>query len=137
MSKDNYPNTWWNLNITTDGKPFLEMTDVNRASCANRPTGAIPANAWTHLVVVVDRTNRKTRYYYNGKLDSAQDIPAKFTGALDVEGGDLSIGSRWQPFIGLLDEVKIYKRVLTEGEIRASCEKEKSNRTSAAYEVVE
>lgn len=137
MSKDNYPNTWWNLNITTGGKPFLEMTDVNKASCANRPTGTIPANAWTHLVVVADRVHGKTRYYYNGKLDSAQDIPAKFTGALDVDGGDLSIGSRWQPFIGLLDEVKIYKRALTESEIKASFEKEKGSRTSTAYKVVE
>ena len=137
MNKDNYPHTWWNVNITTDGKPFLEMVDENKAMCANRPTGSIPENAWTHLVVVVDRANGKTRYYYNGALDSAQAIPATFTGALDVDGGDLSIGSRWQPFIGLLDEVKIYKRVLAENEIKASHEKGKSNRASTAYELVE
>ena len=137
MSKDNYPNTWWNLNITTDGKPFLEMVDANKAGCANRPTGTIPENAWTHLVVVVDRANAKTKYYFNGNLDSVQDIPPAFTGALDVEGGELSIGSSWQPFVGLLDEVKIYKRVLTEGEIKASYEKEKGNRTNTAYQLVE
>jgi len=137
MSKDNYPNTWWNLNLTTDGKPFLEMVDANKAGCTNRPTGAIPENAWTHLVVVVDRANAKTKYYFNGNLDSAQDIPPAFKGALDVKGGDLSIGSPWQPFLGLLDEVKIYNRVLTEGEIKASYEKEKGKRTNAAYQLVE
>ncbi|NQT12767.1 MAG: right-handed parallel beta-helix repeat-containing protein [Planctomycetes bacterium] len=137
MSKDNYPQSWWNLNITTGGKPFLEMVDANKASCANRPTGTVPENAWTHLVVVVDRANAKTRYYFNGKLDSVQDIPAAFTGALDVEGGELSLGSPWQPFVGLLDEVKIYKRGLTADEIRAGYGKEKGNRTNAAYELVE
>ncbi len=86
---------------------------------------------------MVERTSRKTRYHYNGILDRAQDIPAPFTGALDIEGGYLSIGSRWQPFIGLLDEVKIQSRVLTASGIKASCEKAKSNRTSTAYELVE
>jgi hypothetical protein len=137
MSKDNYPNTWWNLNLTTDGKPFLEMVDANKATCANRPNGAIPQNAWTHLVVVVDRANAQTRYYFNGKLDSAQDIPPAFRGPLDAEGGDLSLGSSWQPFIGLLDEVKIYRRALTESEIQAGYEKEKGNRGSSAHQLVE
>jgi hypothetical protein len=86
---------------------------------------------------VVDRANRKTRYYFNGRLDSAQDIPATFTGPLDVEGGDLSIGSGWHPFIGLLDEVKIYKRALTQAEISASYAREKGNRASAEYEILE
>jgi hypothetical protein len=76
------------------------MRDANKVTCANRSRGAIPENAWTHLVVVVDRTNAKTRYSYDGVLDSAQDIPAEFTGALDVAGRDLSIGSSWQPIIG-------------------------------------
>ncbi len=137
MSKDDYPRTWWNLNLTTEGKPFLEMVDANRTGCANRPAGTIAENAWTHLAVVVDRANAKTRYYFNGELDSVQDIPPRFTGALDVEGGELSIGSSWQPFVGLLDEVRIYRRVLTEDEIRADYVKEKGNRTSTAYRLVE
>ncbi|MFA6546322.1 MAG: LamG-like jellyroll fold domain-containing protein [Limisphaerales bacterium] len=137
MSKDHNPEGWWNLNVSADGRPFIEMRDSNKAMCANRPAGTIPENAWTHLVVVVDRASVKTRYYYNGTLDSAQNIPAGFTGKLDVEGGDLSIGSNWQPFIGLLDEVKIYRRVLGPEEIQASYQKEKGRRGSVAYEVVE
>ena len=137
MSKDSYPNTWWNMNITADGRPFIEMVDANKVGCHNRPKGTIPEGAWTHLVVVVDRANAKTRYYFNGSLDSAQDIPAAFSGALDVEGGDLSIGCNWHPFIGLLDEVRIYKRVLTADEIRTHYEQEKGSRASADHELVE
>lgn len=137
MSKDRHPDTWWNLNLTSDGKPFIEMRAPNHVMCANRPSGTIPAGSWTHLVVVVDRTHAKTRYYFNGALDSAQDIPAGFAGSLDVEGGDLSIGSSWQPFIGLLDDVRIYRRALSAEEIRARYDQEKGRYTSAAYELVE
>jgi hypothetical protein len=105
-------------------------------SCAPRPDGAIPENAWSHFAVVADRTQGKIRYYLNGKLDSAGGIPPGFTGSLDVDG-DLSIGSRWQPFLGMLDEVKIFRRALTEDEIRASYEKEKGRRGQAGYEIIE
>jgi len=60
-----------------------------------------------------------------------------FTGALDVAGSDLSIGSSWQPFVGLLDEVKIYRRALSLAEIQAGYNQQRAARGSAAYEVVE
>lgn len=137
MSRDRYPDSWWNLNLTTDGKPFLEMVDSNKSGCTNRPSGSIPENAWTHLAVVVDRANRKTLYYFNGKLDSAQNIPAGFTGNLDVAGGKLSIGSTWQPFIGMLDEVKIHRRALSPDEIQAGYEREKAKYGSVEFEPLE
>ena len=138
MSKDSPArSTWWNLNITTEGRPFLEMRDSNQAICANRPKGTLPENSWTHLAIVVDRAKRKVRYYLNGAADSATDIPENFTGSLDVAGGDLSIGGGWQPFIGLLDEVKIHRRALTDAEVQADYAREKANRTSAKYELVE
>ncbi len=137
MSKDSYPNSWWNLNLTTDGKPLLEMVDSNKAGCGNRATEAVAENAWSHLVFVVDRSKSETRCYLNGKLAGVQAVSPAFQGALDVQGGDLSIGCSWQPFIGLLDEVKIYKRVLTVREIAASCEQEKNNRTSTEYQLVD
>ena len=70
-------------------------------------------------------------------MDSAQAIPPSFAGALDVAGGELSIGSAWQPFIGLLDDVRIYKRVLTESEIRASYEERQDAHSDPAYELVD
>lgn len=137
MSKDGYPNTWWNLNVTTDGTPFLEMTDSNKVSCAPRPSGKVSENAWTHLAIVVDRKKRKVRYYFNGQLDSALDIPPAFTGSLDVAGGELSIGSSWQPFIGLLDEVRIYKRALSENEIKEHYEKERQQHQDTTYRLAD
>lgn len=137
LSKDRFPKTWWNLNLTAEGKPLLEMVDENRAMCNSRGTGAIPAGAWTHLAVVVDRTSRKVLFYYNGSLDSSHEIPGGFTGSLDVEGGDLSLGCSWQPFVGLLDDVRVFRRALSPEKVRASCEKDRARYLSAEYELVD
>ncbi|OGV63425.1 MAG: hypothetical protein A3K19_30750 [Lentisphaerae bacterium RIFOXYB12_FULL_65_16] len=137
MSKSAFPNTWWNLNVTADGKPFIEMTDSNKAGFGGRPSGSIPANAWSHFAVVVDRTAGKVHYFINGKEDSVLDLPATFTGNLDVDGGELGLGGDWQPFLGLLDDVKIYRRALAADEVRTSYEQQRPNRTSVEHTVVE
>ncbi|MDA3926965.1 MAG: right-handed parallel beta-helix repeat-containing protein [Kiritimatiellae bacterium] len=137
MSKDNFPNTWWNLNITPEGRIRVEMVDDNKAGASGLSAGMISLNKWTHLAVVVDRTNAQIRFFIDGVLDSTRKISSSFTGSLDVKDGSLSIGSNWQPFIGMLDEIKIYKRVLAESEITAGWEKEKSLRVNTAYEIVE
>ncbi len=137
MSKNQYPRTWWCLNITREGTPYLEMTDDGRHSFSARPHFALPEGRWSHFAVVVDRAHRRVRYYVNGEPADEIAIPPAFTGALDVAGSDLSIGCRWHPFIGLLDEVKIYKRARSAAEIRADYEKEKGRRASARYKVEE
>ncbi|MCL4202531.1 MAG: right-handed parallel beta-helix repeat-containing protein [Pirellulaceae bacterium] len=136
MSKNDHPRTWWVLDITPAGRVSLEMADSNRISRVSRTQAGIPENAWSHVAVVVDRTGRQVRFYLNGRLDSAHELPANFTGALDVPA-ELTLGSTWQPFIGLLDEVRIFKRTLDEAEIKAGYEREKVRRTSAEYRLVE
>ena len=39
----------------------------------------------------------------------------------------------WQPFIGLLGELKIYRRALTEQEVRSSYEPAKPRYTSVQF----
>jgi len=137
MGKNDYPRTWWVMDIGPDGQPWLEMVDANKVNCSAKPKGTVPENAWTHLAVVVDRTNGKMHYYMNGTLDSTHAIPEAFIGSLDVADGDLSIGSTWQPFIGLLDDVRIYKRAVPAAEIAGRYEQEKNNRTGSGYKLVD
>lgn len=137
LSKNAYPATYFGLDITSAGNIIVEMVDSNKAGCRAQQSGAVPENAWTLVTVVVDRTNRQVRYYLDGALDCTREIPATFTGPVDVVGKDLTIGSNWHPFVGLLDEVRIYKRALTEAEIKATYEREKGQRTSAEYKLVE
>jgi hypothetical protein len=78
-------------------------------------TAAIPLNAWTHLAVTYDGAS--LRMYVNGILVKTTAAP----GAAVVSGSPLRIGgdSVWgEYFRGLIDEVRVYNRALTGGEIQ-------------------
>ncbi len=84
----------------------------------------VPLNEWSHIAVVFDRDGNMTRYL-NGVQTGTQDSisanngdsvdhPHNFClGARDGAGGCLE-----RLFDGSIDEVRIYERVLTAGEIK-------------------
>lgn len=79
-------------------------------------TTATPLNTWTHLAATYDRTT--LRLYVNGTQAGSRAL----TGSLGTSTGVLRIGgnavwSEW--FAGLIDEVRVYNRVLTATEIQA------------------
>jgi glucose/arabinose dehydrogenase/fibronectin type 3 domain-containing protein len=79
-------------------------------------TAALPVNTWTHLATTYD--GAQLRLYVNGELAGTQAL----SGALATSTGDLRIGGNgvWgEFFVGRLDEVRIYNRVLTATEIQA------------------
>lgn len=76
----------------------------------------IPTNEWTHFVASVDRGEVKV--YLNGELKfEGQDFPDIFR----LAGGEgiFALAVNWWdlPFIGMLDELKIYNVVKTPDEI--------------------
>ncbi|MDX6439408.1 MAG: hypothetical protein QOF45_1991, partial [Gaiellaceae bacterium] len=78
-------------------------------------TAALPLNAWTHLATTFD--GAVVRLYVNGVLAGS----ASFAGAMAASTGVLRIGgnSVWgEWFSGLIDEVRVYDRALTAGEIQ-------------------
>ncbi|MHC4506099.1 MAG: protein kinase domain-containing protein, partial [Planctomycetota bacterium] len=80
-----------------------------------RITRALPAASWTHLVIVRDLKNRKLRWYADGiETDTGR---ARFTSArasdLPAYLGRGYVGG----FEGLLDDVRVYDRVLSHDEI--------------------
>ena len=76
----------------------------------------VPLNAWTHLATTYDGAT--LRLYVNGTQVGSKpqtgSVPAS-TGPLRIGGN--SIWSEW--FRGLIDEVRVYSRALTAGEIQA------------------
>jgi hypothetical protein len=78
-----------------------------------RARAAVAANRWSHIAATYD--GRQVRVYVNGDLDTtagatAQTAPGK---------ASLSIGgSGKRGFRGMLDDVRIYSRALSEQEIR-------------------
>ena len=117
MEKTQYPRTWWNIDLLSDGRVEMEMGDENRNIGTNSSKGSIPLDRWTHLAIVVDRAGRTTSYYFDGKLDCTNELHAAFDAPLDVAGAHLYVGGSHLPFIGLMDEVRIYRRALTPAEV--------------------
>jgi len=79
------------------------------------------SGSWHHAAFVRDRSEKKLYSYLDGVLKETKDDT--ITGTI-ANGSDLYIGAR-KPgtailFYGILDEIAIYDRVLSEGEINAA-----------------
>ena len=78
-------------------------------------TFALTLNSWTHLALSYDGTT--LRLYVNGLQAAAQAL----TGPIATSTGSLRIGGNavWgEYFKGLIDEVRVYNRALSAGEIQ-------------------
>ncbi|MBI4979184.1 MAG: LamG domain-containing protein [Spirochaetes bacterium] len=136
-----YPKRWWNVDMNADGIIEMEMgitpdgaeKPVNGGSSS---AGKVALKTWTHIVITVDRTNAKTRFYFNGELNAERPIPAAFAvGSLSLPL-PLRVGYTGDSsFIGLLDELIISKRIFSADEIRSAYDGEQKNRQSAEYTV--
>jgi hypothetical protein len=76
-------------------------------------TAAVPLNVWTHLALTYDGAT--LRLYVNGVLvrSTAGHGSAATTGALRIGGNSV-----WgEYFRGLIDEVRVYNKARTSGEI--------------------
>jgi len=86
----------------------------------NSPLNVLTSNTsittnWTHVVATYDGTTKKI--YINGQLSNS----ANFTGQINNSFTNLRIGSYYNAalvFAGLIDDVRIYNRALSETEIK-------------------
>jgi len=84
---------------------------------------------WHHVAGVIDRDNRKLRFYLDGQLDSSngnKDINGILNNfdfsTLDFPfliGKTYTVGAGDGPFDGYIDDVRVYDRALTSGEIQS------------------
>jgi hypothetical protein len=84
-------------------------------SFVSGPT-ASPVNAWTYVALTYDGTTQ--RLFVNG----TQVATRATTGAIQVTNSPLWIGGNnpyGEYFNGLIDEVRVYNRALTQNEISA------------------
>jgi len=102
-------------NDASVNRPAGHFTTPGNAIRSVTGTAALPTNAWSHLAVVYDGANM--RLYVNGSLVRS----VARTGSIATGEGVLHIGGNevWggEFFQGLIDDVRIYNRALTAGEI--------------------
>ena len=78
-----------------------------------------PTNAWTHIAVVA--TDTETRLYVNGVFQESRYPVRLGTGDkanTAIGGTGEGVGGDNDPFVGAIDEVRVYNRVLSAHEIR-------------------
>jgi hypothetical protein len=113
---------FWMLSSTTSGSSTVlrfRLRTAGRTDTLVADSGAIAPGVWTHAAAVYDGA-RMTLYKdgkkagsieKTGRLDQDPSVPA-WIGANPVRPSDA-------PFAGLIDDVRIYARALTEAEIAA------------------
>jgi hypothetical protein len=91
---------------------------ANDLSPSAVPFGTITTGIWYHAVAVYDKNLGKIFVYLNGTLKNPDGTSV--TGSITHNDLPLDIGSMGglYPFNGLIDEVRIYNRALSEEEIR-------------------
>ncbi len=73
---------------------------------------------WAHVALVCDRAGNEIRMYVNGYSSGPARIRQGFAGDYTL-GGQLTVGSSWHNYWGLVDEVKVFRRALSEADIGA------------------
>ncbi|MGC2062504.1 MAG: LamG domain-containing protein, partial [Thermodesulfovibrionales bacterium] len=77
----------------------------------------VPLNQWIHIVAT-RKANEDAKVYYNGVPQPLTSVP--WAGSVSYNGAWFAIGQQKdvnRPFKGLIDEVAVYGRALTDGEI--------------------
>ena len=113
LAKSNLPRSY---SLYTDAAGPLHLSVGNFVGGASRTKVAL--NTWQHVVAQVD--DGWHRYWINGKNAGNLQFNARLPGPADTKSvliGRTHEGSR--EFLGLIDEVKIYNRALSEDEIIA------------------
>lgn len=96
-----------------NGGAFFGLSDLP----SRITTGPLPLNTWTSLAGVYDAKEKMLRMYVNGELESTKRIVSeirKTTVPMYIGRGETDN----QFFSGDLDEVRIYNRALSAGEIQ-------------------
>jgi len=114
-----HPFSGWLLGVgDVDGKADVELW--TEAGEHLRPRGDVSVNAWNFIVVTYDasKTTDAAKIYVNGELKGTEDgtgSPLK-TPNENLYVGVAGWGSNY--LWGIVDEVKIYNRVLSDYEIK-------------------
>jgi len=111
------------LGMSANSNINLWITDQNGNSAAVGIT--IPYYVWTHVTATLDGSSGTMSIYTNGVLAAQTITTIRPFGALipgaspGVGIGNVNDGQNNFPFVGDIDEISLYNRALTTGEIQA------------------
>ena len=117
-----YPDAYLVIDIFSNGRPgyyFCYRDEADKiVSAGGSAASGLKLDEWALVALVCDRDKRQVEIYINGYSQGATTIPAGFAGDFSL-GGELTLGSGWHNYWGLMDEVRVYRRALSRPEIKA------------------
>jgi hypothetical protein len=84
---------------------------------------SIPGNIWQHVAVTYDGATWS--FYLTGKLGASSTAASAPAAGTNLYLGYTPWGTAYYPFGGLIDDVRIYNRVLSAAEVSALYNAEK------------
>ncbi len=98
-------------------KICAQLQDANRDIYLM--SSVIESNLWYHTVLTVDRSVNIAKLYVNGEDVDSKDISmlVSFSNIYPLRIGTYSTNPFYSPFDGVIDEVRIYNRVLSAEEV--------------------
>ena len=121
----NTPSSWFGT--TRDVRVYIPTSLSDTSTHCNTPNNALTSGAWNHVVVVFDGTQtgntNRIKFYINGtqKAFSAGDCQGTIPASALSSTANAMIGASSDPnnyYNGLIDDVRIYNRVLSPDEIK-------------------
>ena len=85
----------------------------------------IATGQWAYVALVCDRARGRVETYINGVSQGISELLPHFEGEFSL-GGELTLGSGWHNYWGLMDEVRVYRRALTRSAVKAEYARLKS-----------
>jgi endonuclease/exonuclease/phosphatase family metal-dependent hydrolase len=113
----------WRISKTCNGGWQWEFSDGFNKLTYNPPAKYQPIDdgKWHQIGFAIDKRQREARFYYDGNLKaviSLETLDFSFPGtALYVGSGPLAEDPRIETFNGIIDELGIWSRVLTDAQV--------------------
>jgi|GEM_PF-794934 len=94
------------------------IADGDEMPCANFSASPITGR-WVHLMAAVDRSAARLNTYVDGTLVTAQVLPTTLGSLSGIKPAAIGADSTGgHPFLGAIDDVRIYSRALTAAEVK-------------------
>ena len=124
-----FPDAYLVIDLMSTGRPgwyfcFRNEAGTTVSAGGTAPTG-LTLGQWAHLALVCDRKSGHVELFINGHRQGATALPPAFIGDFSA-GGELTLGSEWHNYWGLMDEVRVDRRALPPAEIKAEYARFKS-----------
>ncbi|HET6382286.1 MAG TPA: LamG-like jellyroll fold domain-containing protein [Armatimonadota bacterium] len=87
-------------------------------STGGSSAAALKTGQWAHVAVVCDRKAGQVEIYIDGFSQGETALPTGFAGDFSLNG-DLTLGSPWHNYWGVMDEARVYRRALSRAEVKA------------------